>query len=229
MSTYKRLPRGKSKPNDEFKDWTLHSLIWIKAHWQWVVEILGLAIFASIIIFGASQFWQHRSESALALYYQANKLPHGSDSQIVMLEKLIDKYTRTPAGKQAMMSLGKIYLQKKDYEKAAAEFKKLAAKTRNHPLMNVAAMFMLAEAKLLEGDSKEAFETYLKIAADPHNKLQALARFRAGECLEKAGDFQGAAQLYRQIIADAHENEGSVKEQSEERLIWLMVNQKVQG
>lgn len=226
MSTYKRLPRGKQKPHDEFVDWTTHAILWVKARWQWMAEILGVAIVVAIVIFGASQFWQHRSEKALGLYYEAGKLERGSDVQVEKLSGIVDRYTRTPAGQEAMMLLGTIYLDKKDYEKAIAEFKKLAGKSRNRPMMNVAAVFMLAEAELKNGDPKKASETYLKASADPHNNLKPLARLRAGQCLEKAGDFEGAIQLYRQVIAEAKEEDRLVKEESEERLIWLMINQK---
>lgn len=229
MPTYKNLPRGKQKPHDEFKDWTMHVLIWIKNNWQGAVELAGVAVVAFALVLGASSYWKHRSMTAAERLYSAERKEAGGDEQIKALDEIIDSYARTPAGQQAMMMLGNMYYDRKEYDKAKEMFRMLQGRSRNHAIMQIAALHSLAEAELAGGDALAAAETYLKAAANPHNIISIASRLRAASCFEKAGDFKKAEQLYRQVIDDSKEEDRAVREKSEERLIWLMANHQIEG
>lgn len=229
MGTYKRLPRGKAKPHDEFRDWTFHALVWIKANWQTALEFAVIVAVAFGIVLGASSYWRYRSESAAERLYAAMRLPAFSDEQIEKLKEISASYSRTPAGQRAMIMLGDVFMEKKDYDGAIEQFKKLSGRSRNHPMLMIAALHRCAEALAKKGDAALAAEMYLKAAANPHNLIASWSRYRAALSLEAAGDVSRAAGLYRQVISDAGEGDAAVRGASEERLIWLRANKKING
>lgn len=224
IGTYKRLPRGRQRPHDEFRDWTLHALIWVKENWKVAIELFAIAAVAFAVMMGARAYWNHRSLAAAEGLYAALQQGLNPDEQAAGLEKIALGYPRTPAGWEAMMRLGDIYLERKDYTKAALQFRTLAKRSRNHAILNIAAIHKLAAVELAGGDPKAAAEGYLKAAADPHNVLSATSRLRAAASLEKAGEFGRAAEFYKQVIDESKEEDRTLKDLSEERLIWLSAN-----
>lgn len=223
MAIYKNLPRGKQKQHDEFRDWTMHAIIWVKENWKLALELVVACAVAFAIVVGANTYWRYRSENAAEAFYAAAKLPPDSPDKISKLEEVVSDYSRTPAGRQAMMLLGDIFEEKKEYDKAKDMFQKLAGRSRNHPILTVAALHKLAEIEYSKGDFTACAEDYLKAAANPHNILSARSRYFAAGCFEKAGDAERAKTLYEQVISDAKNDDADrlIKEQSEERLIWL--------
>lgn len=221
MPIYKRLPRGKDKTHDEFKDWTMHVLFFIKDNWKTALEFLALAAVAFGVIVGASSYWQKRSYTAAVGLYDAKLKQTDSPEQVEQLVKIAEDYPRTSAGKQAMMMLGDIALKNNDAEKAKSYFQSVAGRSRNMPLLLIAALHRLAEADLAAGNPGAAAETYLKAAADPHNLVSARSRYLAAGAFEKAGKYKDAADIYKQIVDEAGDEDVMLKQKSEERLIWL--------
>lgn len=224
MPTYKNLPRGKRKQRDEFVDFSMHALIWLKGNWEWVAEVFIFGAIAFAIVLGAGAYWRHRSMNAAEAFYAAERMEAGSEAQIAKLGEIVESYPRAPAGQEAMMMLGNLYFDKKEYDKADDLFRQLVGRSRNHAIMQIAALHRLAESELAGGDPKGAAETYLKAAADPHNIIGPASRFRAAACFEMAGDSAKAEQLYRQVIGDAKEEDRLLRDKSEERLIWIIAN-----
>ncbi|MBT3182186.1 MAG: tetratricopeptide repeat protein [Deltaproteobacteria bacterium] len=218
----------KQKAHDEFVDWTLHTLIWIKKRWKSALEIVGLAVLVFVVVVGATHYWDWRSNTAAEAYYKTSLLKEDSDLRVKALEGVADDYLGTLAGKRALMDLGNIYLKKENYDLAAKKFQLLAGKSRNHPMLFVAAMYKLAETQAASGDAAAAVETYLKVAADPNNLISMNSRFKAAKTLEGVGEYEKAAGIYRQIIDEATEKDFFAKDKSEERLLWLMVRGHVQ-
>jgi predicted negative regulator of RcsB-dependent stress response len=229
IGTYKRLPRGKKKSNDEFRDWTIHALIWMRKNWKGVAEFTGALIVVISVLFIARGYWQHHSTQAGEELFQASSMEAGSSEQIEKLSEVVEGWPRTASGKRAMMMLGGIYLQQKNYDKAQEMFTMLAGRTRSFAMLEIAALHRLAETQLASGDAEGAANTYIKAAADPHNLVSLDSRIRAAACLEKAENFEKAAVLYKQVVTDAGETDQNLKDESEERLIWLMADGKIKG
>ena len=188
-----------------------------------------MALVAVGVVIGATSYWRHRSEGAAEALYAAQRMAAGSPEQPSRMEEVASDYSRTPAGREAMMALGGMYLERKQYDKALAEFKKLAGRSRNHPMLLVAAMHRMAEAQMAMGDAKAAAETYLKAASDPANITGPESRLLAAGAFEKALDYERAAALYRQVIEDAREEDRQARMSAEERLLWMIVEKKIQG
>ncbi len=215
------MPRQKKHAGDEFRDWTLHALLWLKHNWKGALELAGVAILAIIVLFGARAYWRYTSESAAEKLYAAAQLEVQSAERQAELAELVERWPRTAAGKQAMMLLGDEYLQAQEYGKAQELFRELAGRSRNHPMLMIAALHRLAEAQIAAGDPGAAAETFMKAAADPHNRIALQSRLQAAACEELADNRDQAAALYRQIIDEAGEGDAAVKAESEERLLWL--------
>lgn len=229
IGTYKRLPRGKQKSHDEFLDWTTQAILWVRENWQVAIELTIVAAVAFAVIVGANSYWQHRSQGAADALYEAMRLAPGSEDQAKKLEAVAGDYSRTPAGRQAMMALGNLLLERKEYDRAIDVFRRLAGRSRNHAILMVAALHRLAEAQLAKGDARDAAETYLKAAADPSNLIARESRLRAAAALEHGGEQERAAQLYRQIMQDAGDQDRAVRDRAEERVLWLVTQQQVGG
>ena len=193
------------------------------------MEFIVVAVVAFGVLFGARQYWRHQSKAAATSLYEAINLEKGSDEQISGLARTVKKWPRTASGKRAMMMLGDMYLDKGEHDKADGLFRMLVGRSRNHPMIKIAALHKLAETQLAMGDADLAAETYLKAAADPHNLLSLDSRIRAAASLERAGKFNKAAMLYRQVIDEAGDDDRYVKEKSEERLLWLMADGRIEG
>jgi len=229
MGTYKRLPRGKEKPHDEFRDWTVHAIVWLRRRWISVLEFVGVGIVAVAVVLGAQAYGRHSASSGAQALYEAEVMAPGSDERRAALEEVADDYSRYFAGKRAMMQLGDILVEQGDFAKAQEQFMKLANGSRNQPMLRIAALHKLAEAQLAGGDANEAAATYRRAAADPGNLIPATSELMAAACLERAGEYDSAAELYLRIIDDAGEEQGVAKEMSEERLLWLVAKGYISG
>jgi hypothetical protein len=229
MPVYKTLPRGKAKPHDDFKDWTTRAIIWVRHHWVSAAELLGVGVVALAVVMGASAYGKNRAESGGKALYEAMLLPAGSDEREAALDQIGEKYSRTFAGKAAMMMRGEILLERKDLSKAMGLFQKIADGSRNNSMLRIAALHRMAETELTAGDPGAAAKTYRKAAADPGNRIPLRSELMAAACLEKAGDYEAAAELYRRIKDDAGEGDRQASEASEERLLWLHSKGKISG
>lgn len=229
MGTYKRLPRGKERPHDDFKDWTVHVIVWLRKHWTTAVEVLALALVVGAVVIGADYYSRHKAASAAEEMYELRTGGFGEEERLAKLSEIADDYSRTFSGKRAMMEEGNILLEQGKSDEAIERFRALADGSRNLPAMRIAALHRLANAELVSGRPADAATTYRKAAADPHNQIALVSEMLAAACLERAKDYEGAAKLYRRIIEDAGENDSAVREMSEERLIWLIAMGYVSG
>lgn len=229
MGTYKRLPRGKKKPHDDFVDWTTHALMWVRKHWSTVIEVAALAVVVFAVVVGADAYSRHKAGAAATKLFDLDKGGLAGDERLRGLNAIADSYARTFAGKSAMMDEGDMLLAKGENEKAMERFRTLAEGSRNAPSIRIAALHRLANAQLLAGDPAEAAKTYRKAAADPSNQIALQSELLAAACLERAGDYTGAAELYRRIIDDAGESDAAMTAMSEERLLWLIAKGYIPG
>lgn len=229
MGTYKRLPRGKKKPHDDFVDWTMHVLIWVRRHWTTVLEVAALGIVVFAVVVGAGAYSRHRSGAAATKLYEFDKSGAAGEERLAALGDIADDYSRTFAGKSAMMEEGDMLLAKGEYDEAMERFRALADGSRNAPAIRIAALHRLANAELAAGKPADAAKTYRKAAADPHNEISLQSELLAAACLERAHDYAGAAELYRRIIDDAGENDAAMTAMSEERLLWLIAQGHIPG
>ncbi|MFA4875104.1 MAG: tetratricopeptide repeat protein [bacterium] len=207
----------------------MHVMQWIAGHWIGVLEIIAVGAVAIAVIIGADAYGRHRAEAAALKFYEAGKLTSGSDDRINALKEIAKKYSRTSAGRQAIMQLGDILVERGDGDGAIEQFRLLADGSRSQPIFRVAALHRIADIQLAAGNPAEAAETYRKAAADPKNGIALTSELLAAACLERAGDFAAAAELYKRIIQDAGEGDRAVRDASEERLLWLSANGYVAG
>lgn len=221
MGTYKRLPRGKERPHDDFVDWTMHVIIWLRKHWTTAVEVVAVAVVVFAVVIGADYYSTHKAQAAAEKVFELETSSAGDEDRLAELTEIAGDYSRTFAGKHALMEEGDLLLKKGEYGKAKERFIALADSSRNLPALRIAALHRLANAQLMDSKPAEAAKTYRKAAADPHNEISLISELLAAACLERAKDYGGAEELYRRIIGDAGENDAAVRDVSEERLIWL--------
>ncbi len=223
------MPRGKEKRHDEFIDWSMHVMIWIREHWAGVLELVAFAGVAIAVVIGASAYGKGRAEKAAMALYEAQKMASGSEERAAALQSVVEDFPRSFAGKSALMELGEGQIARGDTAAAIESFRTLADRSRSQPLFRIAALHRMASAQAAKGEWLQAAESYRKAAADPGNLLGLSSELLAGICLERAGDAAAAAELYRRIIKDAGENDRAVRDASEERLLWLTATGHIEG
>ncbi len=207
----------------------MQAILWLRKHWAAALEIAALCVLVFAVIIGADAYGRHKARSAADRLYELEQSSPDITVKIAELEAIADKYSRTFAGKRALMESGNLLLKKGDFETAIKHFRTLADGSRNQPMLRIAALHRLADAQLASGDPTEAAKTFRKAAADPHNEISLYSELMAAACLERASDFKAAAELYQRIIDDAEEGDVAVRDVSEERLIWLQASGLIKG
>lgn len=217
------MPRGKKKhTHDEFVDWTVHVIRFIRDNYKPVVWGVALVALVAAALWGGIFLKDYRAGKASELLYKARKMQPGSDAQLSALKEVADDYTSTGSGKMAMFMYGEALFEKKDYEGAAREFERLSDKTARRPFLKVAAMHKKAESLYAMGKIEDAAKTYLEAALIPQNKNKDDSLYQAARCYEDKKDFAQAESLYRKIMDTA--NDDQTKFRAEERLLWLFAN-----
>lgn len=202
----------------------MHAMQWIGMHWVGLLELVAIGAIALAIVMGADAYGRHRADNAAVALYEATNIAPGSEESLNALKNVAKKYSRTGAGRQAIMKVGDALAASGDRDAAIEQFRLLAERSRNQPLFRIAALHRIADIELLAGNYTAAAESFRRAAADPKNLLSLTSELFAAVCLERAKDFAKAAELYKRIIQDAGESDRAARDTSEERLLWLYAN-----
>lgn len=167
----------------------------------------------------------YRTNKANDALYAAQKLAQGSAEQQKALEEISDDYTSTPAGREAMMFLGDMFVARGDFASALPQFENLAKKSKGNGLLKIAALHKVAAAQRAMGKAEDAAGTYLTAAEDFKNLNKEDSLFQAASCYEYLKQYDEAAKLYRRVIDTSPES--GIKSKSEERLLWLIADGSV--
>jgi tetratricopeptide (TPR) repeat protein len=222
------LPRGKKKlTQDEFVDWTVHVMRFIRDNYKAVVWVAVFSVLFAALVWGGTAFIEYRTEKASTLLYQARNMQSGSEEQLKAFKEIADDYTSTGSGKIAMFMYGEALYEKKDYENAAKEFETLSKKSKGRPFLKVAAMHKLAESFYAMGKIEDAAKTYVEASSVPKNENIDDSLYQAAGCYEDIKNFAEAETIYRKIL-DTGKND-RIKFQAEERLIWLIASGAIGG
>jgi len=207
--------------------WTVHALTFIRDN----LKILSWAVTIAVVFFIAiaitSRVHAYRSDQAVKALYEAQKRGEGSSEQQNALKDIIDHYSGTAAGREAMIVLGNQLYKKGDFAGALEQFEKLAKKNKGNSLLKIAALHSVAATQRAMGHIEDAAKTYLAAADDSRNLNKSQSLYQAARCYEDVKQYGEAEKIYRKIIESSEE--GDAKSLSEERLLWLTANGSISG
>jgi tetratricopeptide (TPR) repeat protein len=199
--TARRVHRQPSEPDDAFVAGVLETSAWAKQH-QRTLIIGGVAL--AVIVTALVLWLNHRSslrDRAVVELAQARAATMAGNPELAIrdLEQYLARYGGTPAGQEARLMLGRVYLENGRPRDAIDAVSRPARDVRDD--MGANAAFLLAAAHEAAQEPHRAEEVYLRLG-DRGRFL-----FQRQEALDNAarirlqrGDAAGAVQLYERLV-----------------------------
>lgn len=207
----KRISRKKlAKDPDEF---TVRLVQWAGNHLKLVIGG-GCALLALIVLITGYRFYNNRREQAAAAllsqtltdYQQALSREKNPDKALAKakpgFEKLINQYSRQPAGRAGRVIFAHAALIDHDPDEAIALYKKALADFDQDPALTNTLRNGLASAYLQKGDNAAAIEEFNKIVSSNSAVLKDVALFNLGYLYKAAGEAQKSQHAYEQLRID---------------------------
>ncbi len=205
----------------------MHAFTFVRDNLKVAGWMAGIAAIVLLIVLSGNRIHSYRVNKAAGALYAAQTMAAGSAEQQKALEEMADDYSSTPAGREAMLLLGDIYMARGDIDLAQEKFGELAKKSGGTPLMQIAALHRLAAAQKAAGRTQDAAKTFITAADNLKNLNRPESLYQAGLCYEELKQYDEAAKIYRRVTDSA--SEGDARSKSEERLLWLIASGTISG
>ena len=223
MSTYKQLAREQPKKTDIFIKTAANIVVWSKENWQQLAKVgVALLVLLSVGV-GINLYNKSLAQKANAQLYRANQMLDLAKRKTA-LEDLLKDFPNTPAANYALLDLGRMYKAAGENEKAQQSFQALSKQSQAQPMLYVSALFEEASLLVQAKEYEKAAMLYREASVYPKNLLPLTSSFQEALCYEQLGNFKKAQELHRIIVASKMDKEQEIKERSEERLLWLAIN-----
>lgn len=222
----------KRKPSEILAE-IIHN--WRYALWTILILLAALLVF----YFVYTQVNQKRAaesivaaESAQKLYSQWSSDTNAeskatTDAQLISaLDSLVKVYPRQYGGQRGLFLRAEYYYEKKEWDKAAADYQQLA---KSFPQSYLAPISLFNAGVNLEqtGKMDEALALYQKITDQYKDSFAApRALFDAGRVCEQKGVFDQAKTFYDRLTTDFPQSEWTIL--AKNRIIELKVAGKIQ-
>lgn len=206
--------------HDQFIDTTKHSLEWASHHRRSVIIAVAALVAFVLILVGGAVLYNSRSEQAASAFgaamqeYQAplattgQPVPAGTKTYATVTERAktanalfmatADKYSMTPAGKNARYFAGLTFIEAGETASAESTLKQVASGWNS----DLAALANLSLAQLYRqtGRVPQAIEIYNQLTAKPASTVPAgLAQLQLAELYEGQGQPDAARKIYAQL------------------------------
>jgi predicted negative regulator of RcsB-dependent stress response len=204
--TARRVHRDTTEPDDLFVANVLEASAWAQRNTR--ALIIAGAVLAVAVLSGL-YYMNYRSQMRVQASTRLNEIRQSMNSANPALttkdlEAFIDRFGGTPAGGEAKLTLGQVYLQTGKQKEAIELLNDLAADPKDPA--GPSAALLLAAAYEQNKELDKAEQAYLKLAEDAPLSFQKRdALDRAAILRMERGNAAGAAELYRQILKDAPE------------------------
>jgi tetratricopeptide (TPR) repeat protein len=131
----------------------------------------------------------------IALYQEDAK---GEDT-LQAFSEVIETYPRTRAGRMALLYRGRVYLDRKAYDQAIADFED-AEKHSSAEFLTTLALNALGTTHMAKGDYEQAIEAFQRVLASDEEWITPFVFVRMGMCWEHVGNHEKAAEVYRRAL-----------------------------
>ena len=204
----KRTILSKEIKRDPF----LESIVSIKTHITEKKQIyIRIALSATILLVLGSIFIRNQEEnrdiaegllSKAMIYIDLND----EENATIHLQELIDEFESTESGKNASFYLGRIYLNKNDFNLALPYFERYIGKG-NNPLLIGAAYQAMVNIYLSQLDLKNAiYHQKMSIEYSNSKEERAWASLRLANLSLAIGDKSSALKLVNRVLDEFTEN-----------------------
>jgi tetratricopeptide (TPR) repeat protein len=191
MNERTKRPSKAELEEDEFLEWVLRSIEYLKARAQ---LFIGGAVAIVAVIAIASFMQTQRAEArerAAALLFEATVADRAGQTEQVLTigQQLVDTFAGTPAAAQGMVLLGNRFYALGRYADAERLYRQYLDAHGDGEALTYAAVTGLAACREAKGDLAGAASDYLAYAdGHPSSPPSALALMQAARCYGQLGD-----------------------------------------
>ncbi|MCB2227301.1 MAG: tetratricopeptide repeat protein [Desulfarculaceae bacterium] len=206
------------KEPDEFQTISDRVIRWSRVNLQKVLWGATVVALAAAAVLGAKAWfdWQERKAAAelapvMTAYIAAVEGSAGKAALTKLsaeLQRVTAEYGSTPAGLQARLALGDLYLSTGEYAKAVETLHSLTQESGLAPELVPLAWHGLGQGLEGQKDYSKAGEAYAKAVSLAGPSLGAMYKLDRARVLAAAGDKKAAAQLYREVLGQAGDTPG---------------------
>jgi predicted negative regulator of RcsB-dependent stress response len=202
MVARRKITKKTLKKPDEFVTWASQAMTYVLSHIGYIV--LGVVLIAAIIV--ALFLWRQdqaiREEMAFTLLGRGITLYHQEEKReetLPIFSELINDYSRTTAGKIALLYRGRSYMLQKDYDNAIMDFD-LFLKRSSRSTLKVIALNALAHAYWAKEEYQKSINYFQQLLDSKDEWLKPYVFFNMGMCWEKLGERNKAIEAYQESL-----------------------------
>ena len=214
-------PKRKISKKEIKRDPFLESIFSIKTHFtekkQYYTRIIltVLAVFIMGSFYLKSQDTNRESAENILSKAMVFLALNDEDNAMIHLQEVIDEFGSTVAGRNASFYLGRIYLDKGEYDLALPYFEKYAAKGRNPILIGSVYQAMVNIYRSKQDLSNAIKFQKMCIKHSNSKEEKAWASLALADLSLANGDKVTASELVKGILADFKNNNG-IKQRADE-------------
>jgi tetratricopeptide (TPR) repeat protein len=217
MVAKKKLTKKTLKRPDEFITWGSQAMAYVMSHIGYIV--LGVVLIAAIIV--ALFLWRQdqtiREEMAFTLLGRGINLYQQEETRaeaLPIFSELVDDYSKTTAGKVALLYRGRSYMLQEDFDNAIMNFDlflkrssrssllRFLFKESSPPTLKVIALNALAHAYWAKEEYQESINYFQQLLDSQDEWLKPYAFFNMGMCWEKLGEKNKAIEAYQESLKE---------------------------
>ena len=214
-------PKRKISKKEIKRDPFLESIFSIKTHFTDKKQRYTRIILAVLAVFIIGSFYLKSQDTNMdsaenilskAMVFLAL---NDEDNAMIHLQEVIDEYGSTVAGRNASFYLGRIYLDKGEYDLALPYFEQYAAKGRN-PILTGSVYQAMVNIYRSKQDLPNAIKFQKMCIKHSNSKEEkAWASLTLADLSLANGDKVTASELVKSILADFKNNNG-IKQRADE-------------
>lgn len=214
---------------DEFLTLSDKAIRWSRDHLKLVITVVSVLVVVTAAILGVRGWMRYHAgqgaEQLAQVFPLYTKVASGQaeaaeiEQAIKGLNQVVDEFGATPAGLQARMALGSLYLGQEKYDLSRAQFAEVAEDPDTPKQLVPLALRGLGnglEAQQKFADAAQAYQQAQAAAGPGLSELLQLDRARA---LAASGDKHAATAIYRQLLEKAPG--GAIAQEAKDRLVAL--------
>jgi TolA-binding protein len=183
------------KKPDEFMVLSERAIYWAREHQG--ITLLAASCFVLIIvavIIGKMVYSSYEEKKRLAFQEAANMaaLPEKSAQAIGSFQAFLKKYGGSDLAPLARVSLGRLYFEQGQYDKAIEQYNEALSGLKERPEIKPLAVLASAFSYEAKGAIPKALEALLSIKDDPANYLQEEVLFQLARIYRHSGELDKA-------------------------------------
>jgi TolA-binding protein len=192
--------------DDEFVDWVMSAVDYVRAHYKVFLAGLGVVVLALLGVQYLIQSQARARSQADTLLGEALILEAEGQSEEAqrVIDDVLQRFGGTPAAGQAMLMLANRHLDAGELDEARTLYGRYLADYGNdNPVLRFAANSGLAATLEAEGQTEPAAQAYRQLAEENRGSFQAaLALWEAAKCYERLGAEDKRREALEQIVRE---------------------------